>query len=172
MTDFVVRSTAPNKGILTGPVFNEPCDLGKGGVVSHAEKKEGDGATPTGRFVMRQVFYRPDRLDMPATSLPIRALSADDGWCDDTDSPHYNRWVRLPIGARHEKLWRDDGAYDLIIVLGYNDTPVVAGKGSAIFVHVKHDDGRPTAGCVALEKSALIRLLRQARTGDALVVSP
>ncbi|MCL2430319.1 MAG: L,D-transpeptidase family protein [Alphaproteobacteria bacterium] len=133
--------------------------LGKGGVCAPAAKREGDGATPSGVLVIRRVLYRADRLAPPAAALSIEPIAPDDGWCDDPSHPDYNRMVRLPHPARHEALWRGDGLYDLIGVLGWNDAPVARGRGSAIFLHVARADGAPTEGCIALALPDLRRLL-------------
>lgn len=134
------------------------CALGRGGV--RADKREGDGATPAGRFPLRRVLYRPDRLAAPPeTALPCRPLRPADGWCDDPADPRYNRPVDLPYPASHERLWREDEIYDIVGVLGHNDDPVVPGAGSAIFLHVARPDYAPTAGCVALAREDLLRLL-------------
>ena len=133
------------------------CAIGRGGV--RGDKREGDGATPSGRFVLRRVFYRADRLAPPKTALPSRALTPDDGWCNDPNHADYNRPVRLPHAAGHEALWRDDGVYDVIVELGYNDDPVTPGLGSAIFLHVARADYEPTEGCVALALDDLRTLL-------------
>jgi L,D-peptidoglycan transpeptidase YkuD (ErfK/YbiS/YcfS/YnhG family) len=82
--------------------------------------------------------------------VPVELLAPDDGWCDDPTHRDYNRMVRLPHTGRHERLWRDDGIYDLIAVLGWNDAPVERGRGSAIFLHVARPDLSPTEGCIAL----------------------
>lgn len=140
------------------------CRLGRSGIMS--DKTEGDGATPVGRFPLRQVFYRPDRGPAPRTSLPCRALTQTDGWCDDPASPHYNRAVTLPFTASHEKMWLEDGLYDLVVVIGHNDSPVVPRKGSAVFLHVASPDGTPTAGCVAFSKSDLLEILAQVTAAD------
>jgi len=144
------------------------CALGKGGV--RPDKREGDGATPIGRFPLRRVLYRPDRSPPPATALPCAAIAPEDGWCDDPADPAYNRPVRLPHPARHERMWRDDALYDLVIVIGHNDDPPVAGLGSAVFVHLARPDWAPTEGCVALARADLVELLAAAAPGDALVV--
>jgi len=143
--------------------------LGRRGVT--ATKREGDGATPIGRFRLRRACYRPDRVPVPQTALPVRALAPDDGWCDAPDDPLYNRPVRLPYPASCESLWRTDGLYDLLVVLGHNDLPVVPGAGSAIFLHVAAPDATPTAGCVALGRDDLRRLIAIARPGDFLDVA-
>ena len=137
--------------------FRFRCALGKGGV--RADKREGDGATPIGRFALRQLFYRPDKLSAPDCKLTRAAISPEDGWCDDPAHPDYNRLVRLPHPARCETMWRDDGCYDLVVPLGYNDDPPVAGLGSAIFLHVARPGYSPTEGCVALAYDDLLTLL-------------
>ncbi|PHY94835.1 hypothetical protein CSR02_04210 [Acetobacter pomorum] len=127
--------------------------IGKKGVTSH--KHEGDLATPLGTFLLRQVFYRADRIIKPQSVLPVIPLSKQDGWCDDPSSPHYNQQVGLPFPFRHEALWREDSVYDLIVVIGYNDNPAIAGKGSAIFMHLQRPNKTPTEGCVALTEPDL-----------------
>jgi L,D-peptidoglycan transpeptidase YkuD (ErfK/YbiS/YcfS/YnhG family) len=126
--------------------------------------------TPAGAFPLRQVMYRPDRLQAPETGLSVRAIDPSDGWCDDPRDPRYNQLIRLPCNAGHERLWRDDGLYDLLVVIGYNDDPVGAGLGSAIFLHVAKAGYGPTEGCVALALPDLIALLRACRPGDRIVI--
>lgn len=155
MNDIIVSSA----GVLSFGGLQFRCALGKGGVRPEAEKREGDGATPLGRYPLRRVFYRADRLAAPQTRLPLQALTPQDGWCDDPLDPAYNRFVTLPCGASHEKLWRDDAVYDVIVVLGHNDDPPVPGLGSAIFMHVARPDYSGTEGCVALALPDLLALL-------------
>ena len=133
-------------------------------------KREGDGATPIGRFAMRQVLYRADRGPRPRTTLPSRAIRTFDGWCEDPNDPNYNRLIKLSPRYQGDRLTREDHLYDLIVVLGYNDDPVVPGLGSAIFLHVARPDFSPTEGCVALARSELERFLMQARPGDSVIV--
>jgi L,D-peptidoglycan transpeptidase YkuD (ErfK/YbiS/YcfS/YnhG family) len=102
--------------------------------------------------------------------LPTAPIAADDGWCDDPADPAYNRPVRLPYAGRHERLWRDDRLYDLVLVIGHNDDPVVAGAGSAVFVHVARPDWAPTAGCVALALPDLLTLLTVCQPGAMLTI--
>ena len=144
------------------------CAIGRGSV-DH-KRREGDGITPVGRWPMRRVLYRAARLPPPATALPCAAIGPDDGWCDDPADPAYNQPVRLPYPASHERLTRDDHLYDLVVVLGYNDDPVVAGAGSAIFLHLARSDYGPTEGCVALARPDLLEVLSGARPGSAVVV--
>lgn len=131
--------------------------LGRSGVSAH--KHEGDGATPIGCFALRTVMFRPDRVAVPKTALPVRALARDDGWCDAPDHPSYNRLVKRPFAASHEELWRKDALYDVVVDLGYNDDPPVAGRGSAIFLHVARPDYGPTQGCVAVALDDLLWVL-------------
>ena len=142
------------------------CAVGRGGI--RRGKLEGDGATPAGAFPLRQVLYRTDRVGAVASTLPVRALAPEDGWCDDPADARYNTAVKLPCSARHEALWRADNLYDVIVVIGYNDAPVVAGKGSAIFLHVAQPDFSPTEGCVAIPLPALVNLVQ--RCGPATVM--
>jgi L,D-peptidoglycan transpeptidase YkuD (ErfK/YbiS/YcfS/YnhG family) len=147
-----------------------PCALGRGGVLR--DKHENDGATPRGTWPLRQVWYRADRLATPPiTSLPIRTIRETDGWCDDVTSPDYNRHVELPHAARHERLWRDDAVYDVIVELGYNDDPPVVPRGSAIFLHIARPGYTPTEGCVALAREDLLALLQTCQVGDTLHVT-
>jgi len=146
------------------------CALGRAGV--GRDKAEGDGKTPAGCFALRRVLYRADRLDRPATGLRVRALRPTDGWCDDPRDAAYNRLVSLPYPARHEKLWRADGLYDVIVVLGYNDDPPAPSLGSAIFLHVAAPDFAPTEGCVAIGREGLLRLLARCDRSSRLCVRP
>lgn len=161
---------AESGGILRWPGGVARCALGRSGVTPAAAKREGDGASPVGLWPMREVYFRPDRLERPVTALAVEPLTPEAGWCDDPASPLYNRPVRLPSPLSHEKLWREDHIYDLIVVLGYNDDPVVPGKGSAIFLHLARDDYSSTEGCVACARQDLLSLLAAARPGDTLEI--
>ena len=131
--------------------------LGRAGVGVH--KMEGDGATPAGVLPLRRVLYRLDRLSAPDCAVPIEPVAETDGWCDDPTHRDYNRPVSLPHEARCEELWRPDGLYDVVGVLGWNDAPVTRGHGSAIFLHVARPDYEPTEGCVALALPDLLVVL-------------
>jgi L,D-peptidoglycan transpeptidase YkuD (ErfK/YbiS/YcfS/YnhG family) len=145
------------------------CRLGRAGIA--ADKREGDRATPAGAFLMRRVLYRPDRETPPPTRLPLAAIAPDDGWCDAPADPAYNRPVRLPYRASAERLWREDALYDLLVVLGCNDEPVVPGRGSAIFLHLQAADGAPTEGCIALARADLLAVLAEADATSRVIVS-
>jgi L,D-peptidoglycan transpeptidase YkuD (ErfK/YbiS/YcfS/YnhG family) len=146
------------------------CALGPAGVVAGEAKREGDGGTPAGRWPMLRLLYRPDRGPPPATGLAAIAIAPDDGWCDAPDDPAYNRPVRLPYPASAESMWREDGLYDLVVVLGFNDNPPVPGRGSAIFLHCARADYAPTQGCVALARDDLQAVLALAGPGSVLEV--
>lgn len=147
---------APGTVKLQGLQMN--CALGPSGI--SATKKEGDGITPAGNFALRRVFYRADRIDPPQTALPVQALQPADGWCDDPSTAEYNQFVILPYAGSHEEFWREDHLYDIIIEVGYNDNPPVAGLGSAIFMHITRKNYLPTQGCVALAMDDMLSLLR------------
>lgn len=144
------------------------CTVGRGGLA--ADKREGDGATPIGCWPLRRLLYRADRLNPPETGLPRQAIRASDGWCDDPADRNYNRPVTRPYGASHEALWRDDGLYDLIVVLGHNDDPPRPGAGSAVFLHVARPDYGPTEGCVALRQDHLLAVLAKVDADSRLCV--
>jgi L,D-peptidoglycan transpeptidase YkuD (ErfK/YbiS/YcfS/YnhG family) len=146
--------------ILGGRVFRAA--LGRGGV--RPDKQEGDGATPAGLLPLRRVLYRADRIPAPDCAVPIEPIAPDDGWCDDPSHADYNSLIQLPRDAHHEELWRTDGLYDLLGVLGWNDDPVVRGRGSAIFLHVARADYAPTAGCIALAPDDVRRVLAEGLT--------
>jgi L,D-peptidoglycan transpeptidase YkuD (ErfK/YbiS/YcfS/YnhG family) len=134
-------------------------------------KREGDGGTPLGRFPVRLVLYRPDKIPRPRTLLSVRAIRAGDGWCDDPRDRNYNRLVRLPSKRSAERLMRDDRLYDLVLVLGYNDRPRIRGRGSAIFMHLARDGYTPTEGCVALSRRDLLAVLAEIKSGTTVLIT-
>ena len=148
---------------VTGPyVF--ACALGKTGFT--AFKREGDGATPVTQTKPLYGFYRPDREAKPSSALPFMPLSKSMAWCDATTHPSYNRLVKLPFGASHEILWRDDSLYDLLVVLDINISTRQKGRGSALFMHVAREGYKPTEGCIALAKPDLRLLLQSMSTNS------
>ncbi|MEX3011776.1 L,D-transpeptidase [Hoeflea sp. TYP-13] len=142
--------------------------LGRSGCT--AFKAEGDGATPLARMRIAYGFYRADRVSLPQTRLPMIPVRADMGWCDAPDHPSYNRPVRLPFGASHEVLMRNDRLYDICLVLDWNISERRRHRGSAIFMHLTHPEGKPTEGCIAVSPSAMRRLLPLLRKGTVVQV--
>jgi len=145
------------------------CLVGKGGPIAAEAKREGDGATPLGQWPIRTVLLRPDRVTPLSLRVPWRWLRPDDGWSDDPADAAYNRPVQHPHPRSAEWLWREDGAYDAIIVLGHNDSPPVAGAGSAIFLHCTAS--KPfTEGCVAIDRNDLLAILPTLAPGDQVEI--
>ncbi len=145
-----------------------PCALGRSGIFR--EKREGDGATPVGQFALRRLLYRPDRLagSRVETELPQQALTQQDGWCDDPADPAYNRPVALPYAGRHEVMWLESHLYDLVVVIGHNDDPVVPQAGSAVFIHLAQPDYGPTEGCIAFARPDLEAILARLGPSDRI----
>lgn len=166
-----IKFTATARGKFSGNGLTCQCALGRGGVVGAAQKREGDGTSPQGVWRMKRVFYRPDRLARPQTALPIVPLRERDGWCDAPDHKLYNRPVTLPFLARHEKLWRSDHVYDLVVELDHNSDPVVAERGSAVFFHLAHEDYRPTEGCVAILQAHMLEVLENSGPETSIEIS-
>ncbi len=144
------------------------CALGRGGICVATVKREGDGKTPAGVWPLRRLLWRADRVILPKTALPCQPIHISDGWCDAPLDPLYNQPVEIPYGGSAESLWREDNVYDLVVVVGYNDDPVVPGAGSAIFLHLAQPDYIATKGCVALAYEHMITFLGLAKPGDLL----
>ncbi len=152
-------STSPAKGVLRVGPHAIPVALGRGSI--RANKFEGDGATPRGRFRLVRVWWRADRAPRPSTLLRTRPICIDDGWCEDASDRNYNRAVQLPSSDGADRLWRADHLYDFVIELDHNTRPRIARRGSAVFIHVARAKLAPTAGCIALPAPALKRLFAQ-----------
>jgi L,D-peptidoglycan transpeptidase YkuD (ErfK/YbiS/YcfS/YnhG family) len=148
-------------------------NVGKNGITSAEKKKEGDGCTPAGTYPIGPAFGYAESTD---TKLSYRRATDDDFWVDDAESPDYNRWVTgKPSAKSFELMKRHDDLYEIGAVIQYNTTPVVPGKGSAIFLHVWGGPGKPTAGCMALEKDhvqLLLRWLRADANPRIVIVQP
>jgi L,D-peptidoglycan transpeptidase YkuD (ErfK/YbiS/YcfS/YnhG family) len=155
------RSGVRTQGWLAAGALRVAAALGRSGI--RADKREGDGATPRGRFRPLRVWWRSDRGLRPRTLLPVRRIGPGDAWCEDPADRRYNRPIRVTAERAGDCLWRADHLYDVVIELDHNARPRVAGRGSAIFIHVARPGLAPTAGCVALPAPSLRRLL--ARTG-------
>ena len=155
----------PSRGVLRLYGRSYACALGRGGITRN--KREGDSCTPAGTFKLRPALLRPDRpgVFMVPGRFPHQVLKPNDGWSDDPRDPLYNRPVVLPHRRNHERLWREDGAYDVIIPLGYNDVAPQPGRGSAIFFHLANPDYGPTEGCVAVSRSDMRDIWMRLRPG-------
>ncbi len=153
------RSGTRTRGVLRAGNTTFFVALGRSGIL--ANKFEGDGGTPRGRFRLKRLWWRQDRIARPRTLLPARPIRPEDAWSEDPNDRRYNRPVRRLAGEAGDRLRRKDGLYDLIIEIDHNDRPRVARRGSAVFIHVARDGFKPTAGCVALRRSDLLRLLER-----------
>ena len=143
-------------GYLKYKNFKFRCALGKGGIKKKV--KEGDNITPKGIFKIIKIYYRPDKINKIISSIKKIKIKQNMGWCDDPSSSYYNKQVKLPSKYNHERLYRKDNLYDLILVLNYNTNPIIKKKGSAIFLHIAKKKYQPTKGCVALKKQDLMQL--------------
>ncbi len=164
MTNIRVESTS--ELVFKGKKYR--CAVGSNGFTD--KPREGDKATPLGSYSLRECWYRTDRLETPETALPLRVIHENDGWCDESTHPQYNHHVKLPFAASHEKLWRDERIYDVIVPIGFNDAPVVAGVGSAIFFHLAKPNYSPTLGCVAVAFEDMLEILRNLSTDSRIEI--
>jgi L,D-peptidoglycan transpeptidase YkuD (ErfK/YbiS/YcfS/YnhG family) len=162
----LIVSYSPEGPVLDWGAGSRRCAIGPAGIARKIS--EGDGVTPLGVFSLREAFYRADRVAKPKSILPVRAIARDDGWCDAPEDQNYNRLVKLPYPASAESLWREDHLYDIVAVIGFNDDPVYAGKGSAIFLHYARPDFSPTQGCIGLKREDLLEALEQLQPGDKI----
>ena len=148
-----------NSGYLKYKNLKFRCALGKAGIKK--KEKEGDNATPKGIFKITRLYYRPDRIKNIITAVKKIKIKKNIGWCDDPNSHFYNQQISLPNKFGHEKLYRNDNLYDLVLVLNYNTNPIIKNKGSAIFLHITKNSYKKTKGCIALKKKHLIELISQ-----------
>lgn len=151
------RPIGRSRGVLLAGRLALPVALGRSGIL--ANKREGDGGTPRGRFRLRRLWWRADRGLRPPTLLPVARIEPQLAWCEDTSDRRYNRPFRRSANEPGDRLWREDALYDFIVEIDHNSRPRVAGRGSAVFLHVARPDRSPTAGCVALAAADLRRLL-------------
>jgi L,D-peptidoglycan transpeptidase YkuD (ErfK/YbiS/YcfS/YnhG family) len=165
-----VRTRPGNRtrGVLLAGSLAIPVVLGRSGI--RANKREGDGGTPRGRFRLVRLWWRADRSPRPPSLLPTRPITPDLAWCEDTTDRRYNRPFTRSASEPGDRLWRNDRLYDFIIELDHNTRPRVAGRGSAVFVHVARPNRSPTAGCVALRADSLRRLLLRAGRGTRIAI--
>lgn len=144
------------------------CSLGKNGVTKN--KVEGDKRTPSGVYRLKQVFYRADRINKITTNLKKIKIKKNMGWCDDPSSKRYNRLIKIPYKFSHEKLYRKDHIYDIVVILNYNMNPVVKKRGSAIFMHITKKNYLKTLGCIALKKNDLLEILNRVKKDNIIKI--
>ncbi len=162
------RAGSRTRGWLTVGTLTIPLALGRGGI--RADKREGDGGTPRGDFRLVRLWWRADRHPRPQTLLPARRITSDIAWCEDPHDRRYNQPFRRAAAATGDRLWRDDRLYDLIIEIDHNPRPRVAGRGSAVFIHVTRPGFRPTAGCVAMTLPRLRWLLGRVGPNTRVII--
>jgi len=157
-----------SQGWLRGGALLVPVALGRSGV--RANKREGDGGTPCGRFRAVRLWWRADRLPRPRTSLPLRRIGPAEAWCEDPTDRRYNRPFRRSANEPGDRLWRDDALYDIFLELDHNTRPRVGGRGSAVFVHIARPGLAPTAGCIALHRHDLLALVGRITRKTRIIV--
>ena len=145
------------------------CALGKSGI--RKKRTEGDNITPKGTFKIIKIYYRKDRITKINSAFKLIEIKKNMGWCDDPESKKYNQLIKLPSKYRHEKLFRNDRIYDLMIVLNYNMSPVIKNKGSAIFIHIAKNNYNKTKGCIALKKKDLIEIVSKIKRNTKVIIN-
>ena len=148
-----------NKKNLIYNNYKVKCALGKRGVGQ--KKKEGDLMTPIGQYKIKYILYRKDRIKKIKTKFKKIAIKKNMGWCNDPKSKDYNKLINLPFNYSYEDLFRKENIYDIVLVLNYNMSPIKKNRGSAIFIHIAKKDYKKTQGCVAVEKLALLKILKE-----------
>ena len=144
------------KDTLLYDEFKFKCSIGKNGKTS--KKIEGDNKTPKGLYALGPLYYRKNRLPKLSTKLKKIEIMKNFGWCDDVKSKFYNKPIKTNINVRHEKLYRNDKKYDLLIPIEYNSKKPKKNKGSAIFLHLT-SNYKKTQGCVAIKEKDMLILL-------------
>ena len=144
------------------------CALGKAGI--RKKKKEGDNITPKGIYKIIKIYYRDDRIKKISSKFKLIKIRKNMGWCDDPKSKKYNQLIKLPNRYSHEKFFKKDNSYDLIVILNYNINPIIKNKGSAIFIHIAKKKYKSTAGCIALKKDDLLKLIKIIDTNTKIFI--
>ena len=162
------RPGSRTQGLLTAGPLTFPVALGRGGI--RANKREGDGGTPRGAFRLVRVWWRADRHPRPRTLLPVRRITGDVAWCEDPGDRRYNRSFRRAADTAGDRLWRKDVRYDFIVEIDHNTRPRVAGRGSAVFLHLARKNFSATTGCVAMTQASMRRLLTRIGPRTRIVI--
>jgi L,D-peptidoglycan transpeptidase YkuD (ErfK/YbiS/YcfS/YnhG family) len=157
-----------NKFLYLGK-YKLRCAIGKRGITY--KKKEGDQKTPKGTFSFKSIFYRKDRMRNLKTTIKKKIITKNMGWCDDSNSKYYNKLIKLPFKKKAEKMWLEDGIYDVLVVIDYNIKPVIKNKGSAIFLHIAKKNYPPTKGCIAINKKDILFLINKINNKTKLIIS-
>ena len=158
-----------NKQTLQIDEFKFKCCVGKNGISS--KKKEGDKTTPKGLFKLGSLYYRSDRLARPNTKLNVKKIKKSMGWCEDLNKPKfYNKLIRSNYEIKHEKLYRTDHKYDMLILIKYNYPKPIIPLGSCIFLHLT-TNYRPTSGCIALKKNDFLVLIKLIKPNTRILIS-
>tara|TARA_B100000963_G_scaffold293950_1_gene264485 strand:- start:183 stop:680 length:498 start_codon:yes stop_codon:yes gene_type:complete len=157
-----------NNNYLTYNKFKVKCAIGKRGI--GYKKKEGDFITPKGQFKIKYILYRKDRVRI-SSKLKKIVIKKNMGWCDDPKSKEYNKLISLPFNFKHEKLYKRENTYDIVLVLNYNMNPIKKNKGSAIFIHVAKNNYKNTEGCIAIKKNNLLKILKEIKTNSIVKIS-
>ena len=157
-----------NQKYLTFKNYKAKCAIGKKGIGS--KKKEGDLITPRGKYKVKYILYRKDRIKKIQSEMKIIKIKKNMGWCDDPRSRNYNQLINLPSNYRHEKLFKKENIYDIILVLNYNMRPIKKNKGSAIFIHVSKKNFKKTEGCVAIQKRYLLKIVKEIKKNTKVMI--
>ena len=155
-------------GYLNYKNFKFRCALGKNGIKK--KMKEGDFITPRGKYKLIKIYYRPDRIKKINSPLKKIKIKKNMGWCDDVNSKYYNKQIKINDKISHEKLYRKDSLYDILVVLNYNLNPIIRGKGSAIFLHVAKKNYSKTQGCIALKRNELLNLVSKIKKNTQIKI--
>ena len=156
-----------NKKYLRLDNYKAKCAIGKRGI--GLKKKEGDLITPKGKYKIKYLLYRKDRVKIQSKIRKI-TIKKNMGWCDDPDSKQYNKLIRLPSAYKYEKLYKKENIYDIILVLNYNMNPIIKNKGSAIFIHVARKNYKKTEGCVAIGKLHLLKIAKYLKKNSTVLI--
>ena len=149
--------------------YKAKCSIGKRGI--GVKKKEGDLVTPKGKFKIKFILYRVDRVPKLKTTLKKIIIRKNMGWCDDPKSKYYNKLIKFPFRYSAEKLYKKNNTYDIILVLSFNSNPVRKYKGSAIFIHLATKDYKNTAGCIGIKKKDMKKIIPKIKKNSLAIIN-
>tara|TARA_B100001057_G_scaffold314905_1_gene314974 strand:- start:865 stop:1365 length:501 start_codon:yes stop_codon:yes gene_type:complete len=158
-----------NKNFLTYKNYKAKCAIGKRGI--RFKRKEGDLITPKGKFKIKIILYRKDRIKKIQSKIQKVVINKNMGWCNDPQSKKYNKLIKIPSRYSCEKLYKKENIYDIILVLNYNMNPVIKNKGSAIFIHVARKNYKKTEGCIAIKKSHLLKIIKELKINTQVKIA-